>query len=303
MIEIPAILATASAPRLPSLRVNASGLTLDLNQNTRYTIPPSTGLIFDLQLAQLCMLNIDKGQAPQRVIGDSQWALPDNPAPNVTDNRGAPLFKPGMLLPVGVCNGSLVQPAELMASTIGARSSIEALFAQVATEMNTAGAAGLDVAVALTFAGTQIVPMGGGNSYRLIFENVQVIDTPKEMIEFRSQFNAMVEHAKRTPIKLPAPTSFAAPPAFGAPSGVAPGWAPPVSQPPTFGVAPAAPTFPSAPTHPTPIAQPVAPMPFAAAPNWQTPVVQHPSATPPWLQAPQAPMAPMAPAAPDDDGM
>ena len=284
MFNLPTALASASALRLPSLRASASGFTLDIDQNTRYTIPPHSTIAFDLQLVHMCMLSIEKGQAPQRVIGQDQWTVPANPAPAATDNRGAPLFKPGMLLPVAVLNGNQVQPAEMMVSTIGARTSIEGLFAQVAVEMNAAGSKGRDVVVTVQFAGTQTVPMGAGNSFRLLFENVQVIDTPAEMIAFRSQFKAVVEHAKRTPPKLPVPTSFAAPAIFGAPAGGTSGWAPPMmSQPQAFVAAPAAPTFQSAAVPPS------------AAHPWQPTSSPQAAATPPWLQAPQAPMAPAAP--------
>lgn len=299
MFKFPNTLASAGAQRLASLRVSASGISLSIDSKNQSTVPPGSILILDLRSLHLGLFYIAPGQAPQRIFSKAdQFALPDNPASSMTDERGSLLLKPGVYLPVGVVSGNSVLPTELMATTIGARTSVEAVFAQKAEEMNAAGAAGRDVSVAVTFAGTQVVPMGGGNSFRLILNDIKVIDTPQAMIDFRPQFMAVIEHAKRTPMKLPAPTSFANPATFTAPAGTTAGWAPPVTQPPGFGAYPATPAYQPAPMQPMPMAQPVAQMPPAAAPAWQPPVAQQPAATPPWLQAPHAPMAPPAP----DDG-
>jgi hypothetical protein len=193
-----------------------------VNQNNRVPIPAGATLAFDLQLLQLCLAWIERAQAPQRVFSDNQWLLPNNPAPEATDSGGKPFFKPALMLPVGVYDGRQWQPAELLATTIGTRSSVESLFAQVTAEMNAAGTEGRDVVVSVQFNGMQPVSINNSNSYRLLFGAPQVTETPPEMVAFRTQFLAVIDHCKRTPLKLPAAMTGVNPAAFSAPGGSIP---------------------------------------------------------------------------------
>jgi hypothetical protein len=274
------------------LRVTAGQSTLEVNQNTRIPVPNGSQWVLDPSQMHLGYFSIDKGQAPQRVVGDNQFVAPANPAPDATDSRNGQLFKLGMTLPVAVVIGQVVYPAELIATTIGTRSSVEGLLAKVANDFNTAMATGRDVAVSVTFGGTHVVPMGAGNSYALNFSDIQIIDTPKVLVEFREQFKSLLAHAKRTPPKVPASLNFSAPANFAAP-GVSTAFAP----------APVA--YAQAPVQVAPTAQTGAQPVVSPGTGWQMPTLAPQAALvqsvteAAWMQAPQPPMAPMAPPAPD----
>ncbi len=251
---VPTSLASATTLRLPSLKASGSGLVLELNPQQKFPVMPGTQLAFDLQLLQMCLAWLEKGQAPVRVIGDDQWSLPANPAPHAMDQRNGPVYKSGILVPVGVSSGGHWQMAEFLASTLGTRSSVEALVAQIATEMNAALEAGRDVAVAATFNGIQVVPMSNGNSYKIVFDKPTVVDTAQPMIDFRRQFGAMLQHCRNTPPRIPGVS--AQPAAFCGASTAPAAWVPPGAPSPHQGAAQATPPWMMAPQAPVAPAAP-----------------------------------------------
>jgi len=267
---LPTSISSASSIRLPSLRVAASGLSFHAGPNQSFTVPPGTQVVFDLPKLNMAQVAIQRDQAPQRFFGDQQWTMPPNPAPQAVEPRGGPLFKPSIVVPVAIIDpAGNVHAGELTASTVGARASVEAVYAEASAAITAMMQAGQDAVAVATFTGMSAVSMGQGNSYRVGFTDVKAIEAPAAVVAFRTQFAALIELAKRTPITLPqapaAPAGFL--PQAMAPMGFAPQQVAAVNP---FAAAVAAPVAAApavAPVNPFAAAAPAAP----AAPQFSVP--------------------------------
>ena len=285
MSFMPNALPSAKPPIVPYFKLNSKSAAVEVYQGASFSVPVGSYILFDFQLTHVALLNYSKGQNVQRLFGPDKWTLPENPAPTTNGYRGSSIFQQGLVVPTAVQRGDELLAAELLATSIGLRTSIEGLFGQMSSQMIAAGESGHDVVVMVRFDGVKPVAMVNGESHQYLFENPQIVETPQEMIGFRNRFLAVVEHAKNNPPKVPAPISFSPPAAYETQTSAAP-----MGQGHSHALN----------AHMSPTMQYV-----PAATSWQPPVVTpqaipvQPTATAAWLQPPRAPMAPMAPPAPD----